>query len=129
GCAGSPATPGSTSPSTGTAGPTSTGSATPGGTAYPLTVETCGVASTLAGPPERIVAIKSSAAEMVLALGAGDRLVGTAFLDGPIPEALAPSLEVPSLADKVPSSEVVLGAEPDLVMAGWESALTAEGAG
>ena len=98
--------------------------------AYPVRVDNCGEPVELAARPERIVTIKSSATEMVLALGAGDRIVGTGFPDGPVPpELAAQAADLPVLSDKVPSAEVVLQAEPDLVMAGWESNLTAEGAG
>lgn len=98
--------------------------------AYPRTVASCGVEATLEAPPERVVTIKSSATEMVLALGAGERLVGTAFADGPVPQEYATAAQdLPVLSDKVPAAEVVLETEPDLVYAGWESNLTAEGAG
>lgn len=93
---------------------------------FPVTVTSCGTETTLAAPPERIVTIKSSATEMVLALGAGDRLVGTAFADGPLPEG---SVEPPVLAERNPSREAVLELAPDLVYAGWESNLSDEGAG
>lgn len=95
---------------------------------FPLTVSTCGTETTLEAPPERIVTIKSSATEMVLALGAGDRLVGTAFSDGPLPTELAGAV-VPVLAEQNPAAESVLELEPDLVYAGWESNLSADGAG
>ncbi|RPF27804.1 iron complex transport system substrate-binding protein [Georgenia muralis] len=91
-------------------------------------MSTCGVETTLEAPPERIVTIKSSATEMVLALGAGDRLVGTAFADGPLPAELA-EVEPPVLAEQNPASESVLELEPDLVYAGWESNLSGDGAG
>ncbi|MHB1065360.1 MAG: putative F420-0 ABC transporter substrate-binding protein [Georgenia sp.] len=132
------------SPSGGTEPAAPTGAATPGspGTAtseagapdaaagFPLTVTTCGTRTTLEAPPQRIVTIKSSATEMVLALGAGDRLVGTAFADGPVPDALAgAAAEVPVLAEQNPAPEAVLDLEPDLVYAGWESNLSADGAG
>ena len=97
---------------------------------FPLTLVNCGVEVVVAAPPERIVAIKSSAIEMVAALGAGDRLVGTGYPDGPVPEAWAAAVAgVPELSDRVPATEVVLETEPDLVYAGWESNLTADGAG
>lgn len=98
--------------------------------AYPMTIDNCGTVVTLDRAPERIVTIKSSTLELLLALGLEDRIVGTAFSDGPVPDAYAEAaagLEV--LSDKVPSQEVTLAAEPDLVFAGWESNLTAEGAG
>lgn len=122
-----PATAPAAAPVTGAPTPTA---AEPAVTAFPLTVTSCGVEVTVPQAPERIVTIKSSATEMVLALGAGDRLVGTAFPDGPPPQDLADeAADVPLLSDKVPSAEVVLAAQPDLVYAGWESNLTAEGAG
>lgn len=106
-----------------------TATSTPGA-AFPLTIENCGVEVTLDAAPERIVTIKSSATEMALALGVGDRVVGTGFPDGPVPADLADdAADLPVLSDRVPSAEVVLEAQPDLVWAGWESNLTAEGAG
>lgn len=97
---------------------------------FPLTVDNCGFQVTLDEPPQRVVTIKSSATEMLLALGVGDRIVGTGFPDGPVPEAWADAAAgLPLLSDRVPAAEVVLGTEPDLVYAGWESNLTAEGAG
>ncbi|MCB2177657.1 MAG: putative F420-0 ABC transporter substrate-binding protein [Actinomycetales bacterium] len=97
---------------------------------YPVTVDNCGFPVTVDAPPQRIVAIKSSAIEMLLALGVGNRIVGTGFPDGPLPADLAATApELPQLSDRVPSAEVVLQTEPDLVYAGWESNLTAEGAG
>lgn len=97
---------------------------------FPVTVDNCGTQVTVDAAPQRIVAIKSSAIEMVLALGAGDRIVGTGFPDGPLPAELeAAGAGLPVLSDRVPSAEVVLQAEPDLVYAGWESNLTAEAAG
>lgn len=125
GCAGSTAPGGS--PDDASPAPSAGSSAATG---FPLTLENCGVEVTLDAPPERIVTIKSSATEMVLALGAGERVVGTGFPDGPAPADLADEAgALPVLSDKVPAAEVVLEALPDLVYAGWESNLTAEGAG
>jgi len=104
------------------------------GTAYPLTLDNCGVETTVEAAPQRVVTIKSSTTEMLLALGLGDRIVGTAFLDGPVPDTLADAAaDVPAvaepMAEQAPGAEAVLGLEPDLVYAGWESNLTADGAG
>lgn len=93
---------------------------------FPVTVSSCGTQTTLDAPPERIVTIKSSATELVLALGAGDRVVGTAFSDGPLPDGVTAP---PVLAERNPSRESVLDLAPDLVYAGWESNLSDEGAG
>lgn len=97
---------------------------------FPMTVDNCGFEVTLPRPPQRVVTIKSSATEMLLALGVGDRIVGTGFPDGPVtPEHAEAAAGLPVLSDRVPSAEVVLEVEPDLVYAGWESNLTGEGAG
>lgn len=127
GCAQDPAADAASSPSAGTA---SAGA----GTAYPLTLDNCGVETTVDAAPQRVVTIKSSTTEMLLALGLGDRIVGSAFLDGPVPDSLADAAaDVPAvaepMAEQAPGAEAVLGLEPDLVYAGWESNLTADGAG
>ncbi|NLF05602.1 MAG: putative F420-0 ABC transporter substrate-binding protein [Actinomycetales bacterium] len=98
--------------------------------AYPLTVTNCGIEVTVLAAPERIVTIKSSTTELALALGLADRMVGAAFLDGPLAdEVAAAGADVPVISDALPNAEAVLELAPDLVFAGWESNLTAEGAG
>lgn len=108
------------------AGPTSS----PAASLAPVTVDNCGTEVTFEAPPERVVTIKSSTTEMMLALGLADRLVATAFPDGPVPDRWAEDVaDVPVLSEKVPGQEAVLEADPDLVYAGWESNLSADGAG
>lgn len=104
--------------------------ASPASGGFPVTLDNCGFEATVEAPPERVVTIKSSTTEMLLALGLGDRIVGSAFLDGPVPDTLetVPAVEEP-FADEAPGSEATLALEPDLVYAGWESNLTAEAAG
>jgi len=80
--------------------------------------------------PERIVTIKSSTTELLLALGLGERIVGSAFLDGPLPPSLAPAgkgLNV--ISEFLPGQEAVLGLTPDFVYGGWESNFSADGVG
>ena len=101
---------------------------TPSPTMAPVSIENCGFDVTVAQQPQRIVTIKSTSTELVLALGLGDRIVGEAFPDGPVPDSL-PQVDVPLLSDRAPSEEAVLDLEPDLVFAGWESNFTAEAAG
>ena len=85
-------------------------------TAYPLTLDNCGVRVTLPAAPQRGGTIKSTATEMPLALGLGDRIVGVGFQDGPAPEPwTAAAAALPVLSDKLPSQEVVLEVEPDFV--------------
>lgn len=80
--------------------------------------------------PERVVTIKSTPLELLLALGLEDRVVGSAFLDGPVPEELAPAgWEVEEISDQVPGRELLLSMQPDFVFAGWASNLTADGPG
>lgn len=92
--------------------------------------DNCGVPVVSDTPPERIVTIKSAMTDLVLALGAGEQLVAHAYPDGPTDPADADLVaSLPLLADRVPSHEAVLSVEPDLVLAGWESMFSADGAG
>lgn len=93
-------------------------------------IDNCGFEVPVAAPPQRVIAIKSTSTHMLLALGLQDRIIGTAFQDGPVPDKwAAAAVDTPVLADKVPSQEVVLDASPDFIYAGWESNFSADGAG
>jgi iron complex transport system substrate-binding protein len=96
-----------------------------------LSIDNCGTTVDFSGAaPKRVITIKSTSTEMLLALGLGGRIVGTAFQDGPVPAKWEKAAtKLPVLADKVPSQEAVLAASPDLVYAGWESNFSANGAG
>jgi len=99
-------------------------------TTYPLTLNNCGMDITVPKSPARVVAIKSTATEMLLSLGLADRIVGIGFQDGPLPDTLAAAgRDLKVLADKVPSSEVVLGTEPDFIYGGWESNFAGDAVG
>lgn len=101
-----------------------------GGSGDPVTVVNCGTEVRFDSPPERVVTIKSTTTELMLALGLRDRIVATAFQDGPVPERWTDDVaDVRVLSDQAPSQEVVLEQEPDLVFAGWESNLAADTAG
>lgn len=91
-------------------------------------LDNCGTTVRVSSPPQRVVTIKSTATEMLLALGLGARIVGSASSDGPLPPEFA-SATPPVLAEKLPSKEAVLTVRPDLVFAGWESNFSTEGAG
>lgn len=96
----------------------------------PVTIDNCGTPVTVDAPPQRVVTIKSTSTEMLLALGLEDRVVGTAFADGPVPDEWAAAYDrIPVVSDKVPGQEALLALEPDLVYAGWESNFSADGAG
>lgn len=95
-----------------------------------LILQNCDTSVTFETMPERVVTIKSSTTEMLLALGLGDRIIATAFQDGPVPEQwAADAAGLPVISAKLPSEEAVLDLEPDLVYAGWESAFTPDTAG
>jgi iron complex transport system substrate-binding protein len=97
---------------------------------FPLTVINCETEVSFFGAPERVLAIKSTSIEMLLALGLEDRLIGTAFSDGPIAESWSARIAgIPVIDSRVPSQEATLDLEPDLVYAGWESNVTSDSAG
>ncbi len=96
----------------------------------PVVVSNCGMDVTFEAAPQRVVTIKSSTTELLLALGVGGAIVGTAFQDGPVPADIADAAAgIPSISDFVPNEETVLGLEPDLVFGGWESNFSSEGVG
>jgi iron complex transport system substrate-binding protein len=98
----------------------------------PLTVswDNCGTVVEFDVAPERVITIKSTSTEMLLALGLGDRIIGTAFQDGAVSaEWAGAATDLNVMSEQVPSQEAVLEAEPDLVYGGWESNFTADGAG
>ncbi|WP_225753488.1 putative F420-0 ABC transporter substrate-binding protein [Actinotalea sp. Marseille-Q4924] len=129
-CGGTAASPGSEAPAP-AAETSAAATATDDDAAFtPVELDNCGFATTVESPPERVVTIKSSTFELMLALGLADRVVGTAFLDGEVPERYADAAaDVPVIADAAPGREAVLALEPDLVFAGWESNFSADGAG
>ncbi|MBW0105847.1 ABC transporter substrate-binding protein [Pseudonocardia sp. KRD-291] len=97
------------------------------------TLINCGVNVPLT-PPTKIFAAFQNGIEAVYALGAGDRVVGAAYLDNvPIPEVTAqfrPQEQRPVyFPDEYPSREEVLRLEPDLVVSGFTGAFTREGLG
>ncbi|MER7056257.1 ABC transporter substrate-binding protein [Streptomyces sp. NPDC000351] len=90
---------------------------------FPVTIDNCGVRTTYDKPPSRVVTIHQHPAELMLALGLRDRMIGTAFPDSAVlPELRKDYESVPELAEREPSFETVLDAEPDLVYGGYGSA-------
>ncbi|MFD7702839.1 ABC transporter substrate-binding protein [Streptomyces caelestis] len=90
---------------------------------FPVTIDNCGVRTTYDRPPSRVVTIHQHPAELMLALGLKDRMVGTAFPDSAVLPELEKDFEaIPELAEKEPSFEKVLDAEPEFVYGGYGSA-------
>lgn len=102
-------------------GPSTGAPADPGAS---VSLENCGRTVRVAGPPKRAVALNQGSAEVMLALGLADRMVGTATWTDPVlPELAEANARVPRLAENKPSLERVLEAEPDFVAASFESVL------
>ena len=93
-------------------------------TAYtPVTIENCGFAITYDQPPQRAITLSQEATELMLALGLQDSMVGTSYLrDWVHPDFQAAFDQIPILAEKYPSHEVILGTETDFVYAAFVSA-------
>ncbi|GHI17904.1 hypothetical protein Scinn_73670 [Streptomyces virginiae] len=90
---------------------------------FPYTVTNCGVSSTYQAPPRRAVTMNQHATELMLALGLGDRIAGSAYLDDAVLPAYRPAYDkIKVLAGEYPSKEVLLGADPDFVYGGYASA-------
>ncbi|MFD5461394.1 ABC transporter substrate-binding protein [Kitasatospora sp. NPDC127059] len=85
---------------------------------YPVTVADCaGKETTIAKAPARIVTSNAASLEMLLQLGAGDRVIGTGFPPGKgtLPAALAEQgAKVPVLGDRTVPKEKLLGSGADL---------------
>lgn len=94
-----------------------------------LTIDNCGTEVLVDAPPQRVVTVKSSSTELLLALGLGDRIVAQAFPDGPVPERWSDGADIPTISESAPGREAVLALEPDFVFAGWESVFSADSAG
>jgi iron complex transport system substrate-binding protein len=95
-----------------------------------VVIQNCDTKMTFAKAPQRVVSIKATSTEILLALGLGDRIVGTAFQDGPVPAKWsAQAAKLHKISDFMPSEEALLALEPDMVYSGWESAFTADQAG
>jgi iron complex transport system substrate-binding protein len=91
-----------------------------GVTEYPLTVDNCGQELIFESVPQRVVSLDQGSTEILLSLGLGERLVGTASWTDPVlPQLAEANTTVPRLADNAPSYEAVLGADPDLVTASF----------
>lgn len=85
------------------------------------------VTTTFDKAPQRAVSLSQFSTEMLLALGLKDRMAGTAFLEESIAEKVkADYAAVPVLAEKWPSLEVFMKAEPDFAI-GWGVAFTKKG--
>ena len=87
-------------------------------------IENCGEQVTVDQTPERVVSLNQGSTEILLALGLGERIVGTATWTDPVLEEFAEqNATIPRLADNEPSLESVLDTEPDFVTASFRNTL------
>jgi iron complex transport system substrate-binding protein len=90
-------------------------------TQYPLSMENCGATITFERAPENVVSVGQSSTEILLSLGLGDKIAGTAVWVGPVPKQFeAEHARIKRLADNDPSFESVVAEQPDLVAAQFE---------
>jgi iron complex transport system substrate-binding protein len=93
-------------------------------------VTSCGLDVTVTAPPERAVTLEQGATELLLALGLGDRMAGTAYLTDAVAPAWADAYAaVPVLADQYPTAEQLRATAPDFVYSMRASAFAADAVG
>lgn len=109
--------------------PTATTNATPSersaseqSSRYPVTLsmyddEGKQIRQTLEKAPERVVVVGQGFAELMLAFGAEDKIVGVGYLDKSYSKYEAQIAELPILAEMWPSPEAILELKPDLIVA------------
>lgn len=103
----------------------------PDASAFPVAIKDCdGSQIRIAKPPRRIVAQDGYAAVTLEQLGVADRIVGVG-----LPEAFSTTTgpersvldSLPVLADRIPPTEVVANARPDLLVTAFSALGNAEG--
>ncbi|TDC42407.1 ABC transporter substrate-binding protein [Micromonospora sp. KC213] len=104
----------------------------PGGTTYPLTMKNCGTDVTIKAAPQRAVTLNQTAAEILIKIGVGDRVVGSGY------EIYKPPAEMAEQYRKIPQlsphgqpvkHEKLLEAQPEFVYTNFGSFLTPAQAG
>lgn len=89
---------------------------------FPVTVQSCDRRVTFEDAPQAAVSNDVNLTEMMLVLGLTDRMVGFTGINGwnKLDEAMREGVgQLPELAEKYPSKEVLLGAGTDFYFAGW----------
>ncbi|MEO0389863.1 MAG: ABC transporter substrate-binding protein [Pseudomonadota bacterium] len=87
-----------------------------------VTVDNCGTPLTFDQTPERIVVHDINMTEMAFALGLQDRMVGVTGITGwykTTPTFDEDRGDIPELAEKYPTVENLVAADPDMFFAGW----------
>ncbi|WP_171102502.1 ABC transporter substrate-binding protein [Ruegeria sp. HKCCD7255] len=87
-----------------------------------VTVDNCGEPLVFEKQPERLVVHDMNMTDMAFALGLQDKIVGLTGITGwykTSPDFDAQRGDIPELAQKYPTVENLVAAEPDLFFAGW----------
>ncbi|MCZ7456414.1 ABC transporter substrate-binding protein [Streptomyces sp. WMMC940] len=101
-------------------------------TAYPFTLKNCGIDVTYEAAPKKVVTLNQTAAEILIHLGVGDRIVGSGYEIEKTPDAIAQQYKrIPILS--APGAEIkhekLLEAQPDFVYGSFASMFTKEQSG
>ncbi|MFG2758012.1 ABC transporter substrate-binding protein [Streptomyces wuyuanensis] len=101
-------------------------------TAYPFTLKNCGTDVTYKAAPKKVVTLNQTAAEILIHLGVGDRIVGSGYEIEKTPDAIAEQYKkIPILS--APGAEIkhekLLEAQPDFVYGSFASMFTKEQSG
>ncbi|MFY1632257.1 ABC transporter substrate-binding protein [Solwaraspora sp. WMMB335] len=103
-----------------------------GATNYPFTINNCGTDVTFEAAPQRVVTLNQTAAEILIHLGVGERVVGSGY------EIYEPPDEIAEQYRKIPilsahgqpiNHEKLLEAQPEFVYTSFGSFLTAAQSG
>ena len=98
--------------------------------AEPVAVKSCNRDVTFDAPPSRAISNDVNLTEMMLVLGLADHMVGYTGVSGwktLDAELRAGVAELPELAEKYPTKEVLIGADADFFFAGWNYGLKVGG--
>lgn len=89
----------------------------------PSAVESCGRTLVFAKAPERIVTTYPNAAELLIRLGLGNKIVGSMYHnDAPVsPDILAEYNKIPKQFAKYPSKEELISLKADLAVATYDT--------
>ncbi|NJM07381.1 ABC transporter substrate-binding protein, partial [Candidatus Gracilibacteria bacterium] len=96
----------------------------PATAAYPVTIENCGRTLTFTQAPERVLAVYQPLAEIMIALGLGEKIVGIQYgqSQDPLPEQAEAFTQLNWLAAPgtgSASKELLIDTRPDLVLASY----------
>jgi len=92
---------------------------------YPVTVQSCGQPVTFNRPPSRAVSNDINLTEDMLALGLGNRMVGTFGVSDPMPRQYRAAFDrVRHVSSDYVKLEPLVALHPDFLFAGWNYGLT-----